>query len=139
MLSEKYAIPCYAKSKLLEYAREKELYDKYPYLLGEIPTDFLMSSLDENVMERVRNTPKEALSKLMGGQDCIIIGRTAIISNILNYISSLTQDELITVRGDALSEKVVAECNKNMQSEKCRKVKKNSAYLSNLFQNDCNL
>ena len=41
MLSEKYAIPCYAKSKLLEYAREKELYDKYPYFFGEVPADFL--------------------------------------------------------------------------------------------------
>ena len=88
MLSEKYILPCYVKSKLLEYAREKELYDKYPYFLGEIPTDFLMSSLDENVMERVRNTPKEALSKLMEGQDCIIIGRTA------NYVFKNRKDAI---------------------------------------------
>ena len=88
MLSEKYILPCYVKSKLLEYAREKELYDKYPYFWGEIPTDFLMSSLDENVMERVRNTPKEALSKLMEGQDCIIIGRTA------NYVFKNRKDAI---------------------------------------------
>ena len=88
MLSEKYILPCYVKSKLLEYAREKELYDKYPYFFGEIPTDFLMSSLDENVMERVRNTPKEALSKLMEGQDCIIIGRTA------NYVFKNRKDAI---------------------------------------------
>ena len=76
MLSEKYMLPFYARSELLDYAKERGLYDKFPYFFGEIPTDFPMSSLDENLMERVRNTPKEALGEFMKGQDCIIIGRT---------------------------------------------------------------
>lgn len=88
MLSEKYVIPCYAKSKLLEYAREKELYDKYPYFFGEVPADFLMNSLDENVMERVHNTPKKSLGKLMKDQDCIIIGRTS------NYVFKDREDSV---------------------------------------------
>lgn len=77
ILSEKYGIPFYAKSELVKYAKEKGIYEKYPYFFGEVPTDFFMSSLDENVMERVRNTPKEALGKLIQDKDCIIIGRTS--------------------------------------------------------------
>lgn len=86
MLSEKYMLPFYAKSKLLEYAKESGLYDKFPYFFGEVPTDFLMSSLDENVMEHVRNTPKETLGKLMKDKDCIIIGRTS------NYVFKNRED-----------------------------------------------
>lgn len=88
MLSEKYTLPCYGKSKVLEYAREKELYDKYPYFFGEVPTDFLMSSLDENTIERVHNTPKDALGKLMKNQDCIVIGRTS------NYVFRDREDSI---------------------------------------------
>ena len=47
-----------------------------------------MSSLDENLMERVRNTPKEALGELMKGQDCIIIGRTS------NYVFRSREDSI---------------------------------------------
>ena len=88
MLSEKYTLPCYVKSNLLEYAKERELYDKYPYFFGEVPADFLMNSLDENVMERVRKTPKETLGKLMKDQDCIIIGRTS------NYVFRNRKDSI---------------------------------------------
>ena len=77
ILSDKFGIPFYAKSELVKYAKEKGIYEKYPYFFGEVPTDFFMSSLDENVMERVRNTPKEALGKLIQDKDCIIIGRTS--------------------------------------------------------------
>ena len=77
ILSDKYGIPFYAKSELVKYAKEKGIYEKYPYFFGEVPTDFFMSSLDENVMERVRNTPKVALGKLIQDKDCIIIGRTS--------------------------------------------------------------
>lgn len=77
ILSDKYGIPFYAKSELVKYAKEKGIYEKYPYFFGEVPTDFFMSSLDENVMERVRNTPNEALGKLIQDKDCIIIGRTS--------------------------------------------------------------
>ena len=77
ILSDKYGIPFYAKSELVKYAKEKGIYEKYPYFFGEVPTDFFMSSLDENVMERVRNTRKEALGKLIQDKDCIIIGRTS--------------------------------------------------------------
>ncbi|MDD6811477.1 MAG: cytidylate kinase-like family protein [Lachnospiraceae bacterium] len=88
MLSEKYMLPCYSKSKLVEYAGERGLYDKFPYFFGEFPTEFLMSSIDESMMERVRNTPKETLGKLMEGQDCIIIGRTS------NYVFRNREDSI---------------------------------------------
>ena len=88
ILSEKYKLPCYEKLELVEYAKERGLYDKFPYFFGEIPTDFPMSSLDENLMERVRNTPKEALGEFMKGQDCIIIGRTS------NYVFRSREDSI---------------------------------------------
>lgn len=88
ILSEKYKLPCYGKLELVEYAKERGLYDKFPYFFGEIPTDFPMSSLDENLMERVRNTPKEALGEFMKGQDCIIIGRTS------NYVFRSREDSI---------------------------------------------
>ena len=47
-----------------------------------------MNSLDESVMERVRNTPKETLGKLMKDQDCIIIGRTS------NYVFRNRKDSI---------------------------------------------
>lgn len=31
MLSEKYMLPFYARSELLDYAKESGLYDKFPY------------------------------------------------------------------------------------------------------------
>ena len=88
ILSDKYGIPFYAKSELVKYAKEKGIYEKYPYFFGEVPTDFFMSSLDENVMERVRNTPKEALGKLIQDKDCIIIGRTS------NFVSRDKDDSV---------------------------------------------
>ena len=97
ILSDKYGIPFYAKSELVKYAKEKGIYEKYPYFFGEVPTDFFMSSLDENVMERVRNTPKEALGKLTQDKDCIIIGRTSnfvfrnFIPMVVNAFKALPQ------------------------------------------------
>lgn len=88
MLSEKYKLPCYAKSEIVKYAKEIGLYDKFPYFFGEVSTDFFMSSLDENVMERVRNTPEETLGKLIKDQDCIIIGRTS------NYVFKNREDSI---------------------------------------------
>lgn len=88
LISEKYMLPFYAKSELVEYARKRELYDKYPYFFGEVPTEFLMGSLDESVMGRVRNTPKETLGELMKGQNCVIIGRTS------NYVFKNREDSI---------------------------------------------
>ena len=117
MLSEKYILPCYVKSKLLEYAREKELYDKYPYFFGEIPTDFLMSSLDENIMERVRNTPREAFGKLMEDQDCIIIGRTS------NYAFRNREDSVrIFLCADIIYRIAKIEKTHNVSTQKAQKI-----------------
>ena len=87
-LSEKYMLSYYAKSEIIEYAKKRGLYDKFPYFFGEIPTNSFMGPLDENVMEHIRNTPKETLGKLMEGQNCIIIGRTS------NYVFSDAEDAL---------------------------------------------
>ncbi len=76
-LSEKYKIPCYMRAEIEKYAKEKKVYDKYPFFFGEIPTDYLMSAIDETVLQRIRKTPHDVLSQLLENQDCIVVGRAS--------------------------------------------------------------
>ena len=41
-LSEIYGIPCYSKKELIELAKEKKVYDKYPFYFGERQVDDMM-------------------------------------------------------------------------------------------------
>lgn len=66
-LYEKYSIPCYAKAELIKLAKEKDIYDKYPFFFGELPVDVMMNSMAEDFQMRLYKTPKEALAKLLGG------------------------------------------------------------------------
>lgn len=117
MLSEKYQLPCYMKSNIIAYAKEKGLYDRFPYFFGEVPIDFLMSSLDENIMERVRNTPREALGKLMEDQDCIIIGRTS------NYAFKNREDSVrIFLCADIIYRIAKIEKTHNVSTQKAQKI-----------------
>lgn len=117
MLSEKYQLPCYMKSNIIAYAKEKGLYDRFPYFFGEVPIDFLMSSLDENIMERVRNTPREAFGKLMEDQDCIIIGRTS------NYAFRNREDSVrIFLCADIIYRIAKIEKTHNVSTQKAQKI-----------------
>lgn len=117
MLSEKYQLPCYMKSNIIAYAKEKGLYDRFPYFFGEVPIDFLMSSLDENIMERVRNTSREAFGKLMEDQDCIIIGRTS------NYAFRNREDSVrIFLCADIIYRIAKIEKTHNVSTQKAQKI-----------------
>ena len=73
-LAEKYGIPFYNKEKSLQLARENGLAEKYPDFYGEIPMNTLLYTISEE--ERISaQTPKKALSNLLGEKDCIVLGR----------------------------------------------------------------
>ena len=80
MLAGKYGIFCYTKVELIQLAKEKGVYEKYPFFFGEMPVDMMISPMAESLEERLRNTPQEALESVLGGEDCVIVGRCA------NYI-----------------------------------------------------
>lgn len=71
MLGQKLHIPCYNRDSLLELARERGVYEKYPHFFSEIPADELITS----VSAEQRKIPKLAMTALVGEEDCIIIGR----------------------------------------------------------------
>ena len=76
-LSEIYGIPCYSKKELIELAKEKKVYDKYPFYFGERQVDDMMSMVAYDMNLKVRETPKKALSALFEDQPCIVIGRAS--------------------------------------------------------------
>lgn len=76
-LSEQYGIPCYSKKELVELAKEKNIYEKYPFYFGERPIDDMMSSIAGDVQDKVRETPHKALAALVGEQSCIVVGRAS--------------------------------------------------------------
>lgn len=76
-LAEKYQIPFYARKQLEQLAKEKGIYDRYPFFFGEIPADTMLHSLSEEIEEQVRKVPKEVFSQLLQNQDCVIVGRAS--------------------------------------------------------------
>ena len=74
MLAGKYGIFCYTKAELIQLAKEKGVYEKYPFFFGEMPVDMMISPMAESLEERLRNTPQEALESVLGGEDCVIVG-----------------------------------------------------------------
>ena len=88
MLAGKYGIFCYTKAELIQLAKEKGVYEKYPFFFGEMPVDMMISPMAESLEERLRNTPQEALESVLGGEDCVIVGRAArSLSRKWTYIS----------------------------------------------------
>ena len=76
-LSELYGIPCYSKKELIELAKEKKVYEKYPFYFGERQVDDMMSMVADDMNLKVRETPKKALTALFDDQPCIVIGRAS--------------------------------------------------------------
>ena len=76
-LSEKLGIPFYSKKKIIKYAKEKGVYDKYPLYFGEMSVDSILNPMSEDFIDKLHKTPEEVLLKLFGNSDCIIIGRAS--------------------------------------------------------------
>ena len=74
-LSERFGIPHYTKKEIIELAKKKGIYSKYPFFFGERTIDSMMTSVSDDFVSRKYTTPMEALDELIGGQDCVIVGR----------------------------------------------------------------
>ena len=49
MLAGKYGIFCYTKAELIQLAKEKGVYEKYPFFFGEMPVDMMISPMAESL------------------------------------------------------------------------------------------
>lgn len=76
-LSKLLGIPFYTKQELIALAKEKNVYEKYPFYFGELPVNAMVSSVADDFCAIQYDTPKRALSVLFGDQDFIIIGRAS--------------------------------------------------------------
>ncbi len=68
-LGQRLNIPCYNRASLLELAREKGIYEKYPYFFSEIPADEVDTFTTDH-----RKEPRLAMSAVISG-DCVVVGR----------------------------------------------------------------
>lgn len=76
-LAEKYFIPFYDKEAVCRLAREKGLYERYPYFYGEMPLDMLlyadnMAGVDESDNGK---TARKAMADIIGNENCVVVGR----------------------------------------------------------------
>ena len=76
-LAEIFNIPVYGRDKLLSLAREKGIYEKYPYFFSEIPQDELSGYAEKDKFNSLFKEPHKAFVDLFGDNvpDCVIIGR----------------------------------------------------------------
>jgi cytidylate kinase len=75
-LSEKYGIAFYNKSILIDSAKDRGIYNRYPDFFAENPADSLRREAYGND-DVVRETPMKALNEAIEVHDCVIIGRCA--------------------------------------------------------------
>lgn len=103
ILSRHYGIPLYTRKSLMAKADKMGILDEMTSFFEERPVDELMSAISEFPFERtaVREKFRSAFMKMIGNEDCIIIGRCG------NFIFRDRQD-LVTVflHGD-LSDRIV--------------------------------
>ena len=95
-LEQIYHIPFYDRSVISELAKGYGMYDRYPDFYGETPMDTLMYTISQTESENVfYETPKKALSEILDGKNCIILGRCG------NYVFKDRKDKLaIFLTGD---------------------------------------
>ena len=76
-LAEKYHMAFYDKSVISKCAQDKGIYDRYPDFYKEVPGNTLMYtiSMEEDEESVLYETPKKALSGLIGTKDCVLLGR----------------------------------------------------------------
>lgn len=76
-LAEKYFIPFYDKDAVCRLAKEKGLYEKYPYFYGEMPLDMLLYADTMAGDDTTDNgkTPRKAMADIIGNENCVVVGR----------------------------------------------------------------
>lgn len=77
-LSKLLNIPFYTKKDLIGLAKEKKIYEKYPFYFGEEPVNAMVSSVaDDFCASKAYDIPHKALKVLLGDRDAIVIGRAS--------------------------------------------------------------
>ena len=82
-------------ANIINLAKEKGIYDKFPYFFSEIPVNALMHTISDDEGDILLSESRKALYPLIGDENCVIIGRCA------NYAFSDRQDKIsIFLSGD---------------------------------------
>ena len=77
-LSEKYGIAFYNKKILIDSAKDRGIYNRYPDFFAENPANSLLRSITmDGNLDIARQTPIKALNEAIQVHDCVIIGRCA--------------------------------------------------------------
>ena len=76
-LAEKYFIPFYDKAAVCRLAKEKGLYEKYPYFYGEMPLDMMLyaDTMAGDDTSDNGKTPRKAMADIIGNENCVVVGR----------------------------------------------------------------
>ena len=94
-LAKEYGLSFYNKEHIIKLAKEKGIYDKFPYFFSEIPVNALMHTISDDEGDILLSESRKALYPLIGDENCVIIGRCA------NYAFSDRQDKIsIFLSGD---------------------------------------
>lgn len=96
MLAKHYSIPIYDRDSLSGLAREQGIYDTMPMFFDELPAQGFLLALSMGASVKQINKPTaEAMTKLIGHQDCIIIGRCGnhIFRNRKDCVSIFTHGD----------------------------------------------
>ena len=76
-LADEYGLTFYNKEHIVKLAKEKGIYDKFPYFFSEIPVNALMHSISSDENNVLLSEARKALYPIIGDGDCVIIGRGA--------------------------------------------------------------
>lgn len=96
MLAKHYSIPIYDRDSLSGLAREQGIYDTMPMFFDELPAQGFLLALSMGASVKQINKPTaEAMMKLIGHQDCVIIGRCGnyIFRNRKDCVSIFTHGD----------------------------------------------
>ena len=95
ILADEYGLTFYNKEHIVKLAKEKGIYDKFPYFFSEIPVNALMHSISSDENNVLLSEARKALYPIIGDGDCVIIGRGA------NYAFSDRPDKVsVFLSGD---------------------------------------
>ena len=88
-LAEKYFIPFYDKDAVCRLAKEKGLYEKYPYFYGEMPLDMMLyaDTMAGDDTSDNGKTPRKAMADIIGNENCVVVGKQCIQTQRRCYIS----------------------------------------------------
>ena len=89
-LAEKYFIPFYDKDAVCRLAKEKGLYEKYPYFYGEMPLDMMLyaDTMAGDDTSDNGKTPRKAMEmgEIEGAMSSLSIAVAGILTVVLSSV-----------------------------------------------------